>query len=378
MGRRPTGTVEPLQGTIRLKFTWQGTRCVETLDLAPTPANMKAAHRRLAEILSAIQAGVYRPDRPGKTTQETFAEVADRWFKSKNGAKSTLANYGWSKDFWAGALPNRPVDQIRHSDIAQAIKDKVAAGVSGKTINNHLVVVRGIFELAEADELIVRNPTDKIKQHAHQSPLPDPFDRAEMEAILAHMAAHYPAPVLAYFEMLFCTGLRPSEAIALQWGDADWNRSMIRVQRARVLWEEKGTKTHTIRDVDLSDRALDVLRRQKPFTFMRGSDHAIFCNPISGKPWGDEQRQRRAYFQPTLRALGIRMRDAYNTRHTYATNALMAGVNPSYIARQLGHSTTAMLFRVYSRWIDGADKGSEARKMNDLLSSNCPRKAEGA
>jgi len=65
--------------------------------------------------------------------------------------------------------------------------------------------------------------------------------------------------------------------------------------------------------------------------------------------------------------LGIRSRDAYHTRHTYATLALMAGSNPAYIARQLGHATTAMVFQKYSGWIDGGDNGHEARKLNAVF-----------
>jgi hypothetical protein len=42
----------------------------------------------------------------------------------------------------------------------------------------------------------------------------------------------------------------------------------------------------------------------------------------------------------------------------------MAGANPSCIARQLGHTDASMLFRVYSRWIDGADKSRERDKLN--------------
>ena len=39
-----------------------------------------------------------------------------------------------------------------------------------------------------------------------------------------------------------------------------------------------------------------------------------------------------------MRATGIRQRPAYNTRHTYATVMLMSGLNPSFVANQLGHS----------------------------------------
>ena len=40
----------------------------------------------------------------------------------------------------------------------------------------------------------------------------------------------------------------------------------------------------------------------------------------------------------------------------------MAGINPAYIASQLGHANTAMLFKHYAKWIKGADSGAEAAK----------------
>jgi integrase len=63
------------------------------------------------------------------------------------------------------------------------------------------------------------------------------------------------------------------------------------------------------------------------------------------------------------------MRRAYQTRHTYATNNLMGGVNPAYIARQMGHSNAKILFTVYAKWIDAADRGREKAKMEAVMSN---------
>jgi integrase len=54
---------------------------------------------------------------------------------------------------------------------------------------------------------------------------------------------------------------------------------------------------------------------------------------------------------PILRYLGLTQRSPYQTRHTAATLWLASGESPQWIARQLGHSTTEMLFRVYSRFV---------------------------
>lgn len=54
---------------------------------------------------------------------------------------------------------------------------------------------------------------------------------------------------------------------------------------------------------------------------------------------------------PTLKILGLKHRRAYETRHTAATLWLAAGEDPTWIARQLGHANTMMLFKVYSRYV---------------------------
>jgi integrase len=67
----------------------------------------------------------------------------------------------------------------------------------------------------------------------------------------------------------------------------------------------------------------------------------------------------------SLRRCKMRYRVPYQTRHTYATLALhLAGARPGYVARQLGHANTGMLFKVYSKWIDGADNQRERAKLD--------------
>jgi hypothetical protein len=52
-----------------------------------------------------------------------------------------------------------------------------------------------------------------------------------------------------------------------------------------------------------------------------------------------------------LEDLGIPYRRPYQSRHTAATLWLASGESPEWVARQMGHTTTEMLFRVYSRYI---------------------------
>lgn len=403
MGRRSTGTVEPLKTSIRLLFTVHGQRQREPLSTPPTPANMKAAHRLLQEVQRAITLGVYRrEDFFGPTAKggapTTFSAYADEWVKTLTVSKSTRKSYaGAMRCTWKPAFGDRALAAIRYSDVKKVIVERIrpdeprtgsasgrtsilqpAKPICGKSMNNYITPLRALFEMAVEDGLIAASPMAKITPVKVQAPEPDPFTREEMELLLGDMAEHYPEQALNWFEFAFCTGLRPSEEIALAWSDIDWRRRKLNVTRAFVERELKGTKTNTARVLDLSDRAIAVLQRQKVYTFLLDPTGGgrVFHNPATNRPWADEAKQRENHFIPSLRRLGLRHRDCYQTRHSFATLMLMGGVNPAYIARQLGHANARMLFRTYSRWIEDADGGLEAAKLNAILSRNCPRKSD--
>ena len=60
--------------------------------------------------------------------------------------------------------------------------------------------------------------------------------------------------------------------------------------------------------------------------------------------------------------LEVRHRLPYNCRHTYATICAMSGMNPSFIAQQLGHSVQ-MLLSTYARWLGSSGDWGEMEKL---------------
>jgi integrase len=65
--------------------------------------------------------------------------------------------------------------------------------------------------------------------------------------------------------------------------------------------------------------------------------------------------------------IGIRHRACYQTRHTFATLNLMAGANPMWVSRQMGHASMKMLLERYSKWIDREDQSRECSKIENLI-----------
>lgn len=327
--------------------------------------------------MAAITAGAYRCEDffegSGPKSTVTFREYANEWLETLTVEKSTRRSYRTAiSATWAPAFADKQLAEIRYSDIKRAIADK-AKTATGKAINNHLIPLRAILDMAVRDGLLRASPAEGVGNLKHQAAEPDPFSVEEKDLFLMRIREHYDERAFNYFDFAFHTGLRPSEQIALKWGDIDWLKRTAKIERAQVDYEEKGAKTNRVRHIDLNDRALAALTRQKAHTFMRGEDAYVFTNPNTGYQWQGVQAQLRCFWNPTLRALGLRRRDAYQTRHTFASTLLMGGSNPAWIARQLGHASTAMVFKVYARWIEGADKGAEAAKANAILSRNCPR-----
>lgn len=238
---------------------------------------------------------------------------------------------------------------------------------TGKTRNNTIIPIRKIFAIAVSDKLTTTNPALEIHYVKHQTPDPDPFDPSEVRSILQWMQSHYGDEVENYFGTGFYTGMRTSEQMSIVWNDIDWNDAVIKIQRARVRKEHKGTKTGRARDHELNSMAIHYLSRQKQFTQLKGD--LVFPDPVTGKQFNDDKPPRLRYWIPALKSLGIRYREPYQMRHTYATMAIMAGVNPVYVARQMGNSVRVM-FKNYARWIERADRGRERSKLDGVLGQN--------
>ena len=160
--------------------------------------------------------------------------------------------------------------------------------------------------------------------------------------------------------------MRTSEIDGLKWECIDFNRREIRIRGALVNGEMGPTKTlGSQREIAMSQLVYDALQYQKAVTY--GRSEFVFCNS-QGNPLAYRNVNRRIW-KPTLALLNLKHRRAYQTRHTAATLWLAAGENPEWIARQMGHSSTEMLFRVYSRYVPDITRQDGSAMDNLLLAS---------
>ncbi len=172
-----------------------------------------------------------------------------------------------------------------------------------------------------------------------------PFDYKEWQYLMKLMPPWYEP----YFEFFVLTGLRPSEQVALKWTDIDVDHTFIHVQSSRVRGREKSDlKTESSRrTIDLRPSMLKVLERQRAMTAAFASPY-VFIN-TKGRPI--LQDKMRELWERVMKRSNLPYRRMYETRHTFASWALANGESPQWVAQTLGHSNTAMVYKVYGRYI---------------------------
>ncbi|MDR2709734.1 MAG: site-specific integrase [Burkholderiales bacterium] len=365
--RKHDGVRAASETTIEIDFYYAGARCRERLKIVPTPANLKRAAQHRAAILAAIESGTfdYPTTFPNSKHAAQFAWQQDdvltvtawleTWLARKERELKASTIVGYTKIINRALIPalgKTPLASLTRGAIRQFAADYDAGN---KRIGNILSVLRAALTDAAEEELIETNPLAGWSYRKNEPPKEqddvDPFTADEQAAILAKLDGQ----VRNLIQFAFWTGLRTSELVALDWGDIDFARGVIRVRRAKTQAAKAPETTKTVsgrREVKILAPALEALNGQKPFTFFKGAE--VFQNPRTGERWIGDQPIRENAWTPALRRAGIAYRRPYQTRHTYASMLLSAGENPMWVAQQMGHKDWGLIRKIYGRFMPDA------------------------
>jgi len=391
------GNVRQRSGRLFFDFRLRGVRCREQTTLDDTPANRKRMQKVLDKIEQAIVTGTfqYADFFPGSALAEKFADKGtsqaiaqalpmqakraldtplfrtfiEDWFnlslpswrKSHAGTvRSTLDRHliPHLGDLSVGQITKNHILQMR-VEIARHKGRGSNQTLSAKTINRIIQLLHQA--LADAGEQYgFTNPTERIKRLKQRRIDILPFSFAETRLIIDTVREDY----RPYMIVRFLTGMRTGEIHGLQWRYIDFERRQILVRETFVRGTIETTKTDgSQREITLSEPVYEALLAQRQRT---GDQAFVFCN-ANGSPLDNDNFTNRVWY-PLLRHLGLAARRPYQTRHTCATLWLAAGENPEWVARQLGHVNTAMLFKTYSRFIPNLTR-TDGSAFNALVSS---------
>jgi integrase len=285
-----------------------------------------------------------------KSERRTFSEVATMFLKERE-ARSRRAG---TLDIYESVLRKhvlpefgaREVGVIRLLDCEAHFGAMRAKGATVQTVNRTIRVMKAVLFFAMQRQLAERNvlqrfePFEGGKDERHVQR--GAFSESEVQALLA---AAKPRE-RAFIGLLVLTGLRPGEALALDWSSVDLEAGSLRVERS---WDPR-SQTFVPPKTKAGDRVVPLagwlVTELNAHRERTSSEGLVFANRRGGPM--NPSNLRRDLWVPLLERAGLPFRDLYSLRHTFASLGRTAGESAFNMSRMMGHSRSTLIDQVYA------------------------------
>jgi integrase/recombinase XerC len=249
----------------------------------------------------------------------------------------------WEREFGEASAGKTPVNRIDTLSVRSHLASLHRAKLSNRSLARHLSTLRSFFRWACREGHLDHNPTKGLPSPRVPRSLPRALTLADTQSLLeTEDEGHLPERERALFELLYATGLRVSEAAALDLEDVDLSARMLRAQG-------KGRKE---RIVPFGETAEDALRAWLPVRAALRARPSPQPSPAGrgsrlGEPLFVNARGGRLTTRSMARVLKRRLRAAglpaqispHALRHTFATHLLQSGADLRSIQELLGHAS---------------------------------------
>jgi integrase len=154
--------------------------------------------------------------------------------------------------------------------------------------------------------------------------------------------------------------MRQGEALSLNWGDIDWTRNKITIQRTltdvdgTAVVGETAKTTSGVRTIDAPAAVMEALDGHRANMMIDGYSTSptslIFVNRNGGVI--DRNGLLKWTFKPLCKKAGVPVLTWHQMRHSAATMLLESGVPLTNVSKQLGHASPIVTATVYSHVTD--------------------------
>jgi integrase len=247
------------------------------------------------------------------------------------------------------------LDRLTPQDVQEMMNERLAAGLSAKTVGYMHQVLRTALELARRWEIIDRNVASLVDPPRRVRPNIRPLEPAEARSFLESLRGNR---LEALFSVALALGLRQGEALGLRWEDIDMASGVLRIRNQ--LQRINGRLTLVEPKTERSRRALvvpptilehlrDHEKRQVAERLWAGSKWTesgmVFANR-SGGPL--QARNVIREFHKALKTAGLNRIRFHDLRHSCATLLLVQHVPARVVMAVLGHSQISTTLDTYS------------------------------
>jgi integrase len=285
--------------------------------------------------------------------QKTISEIIDLWKADK---KQYVKKSSYSAYILLIENHLLPVFgsriSIEESDVQSFVFQKLADGLSQKTIKDILIVLKMVLKFGAKNKLIeyipfeIQFPTEREKQGI------EVLNKANQKRIMNYVQENFTFRNLGVYICL-STGIRIGEICALTWNDIDVENGIIAVRKTiqRIYIIENGSRhtellldtpktKNSIRDIPMTK---DLLKMLKPLKKIMNSNFFILTN--DEKP--TEPRTYRNYYKKMMQNLNIPELKFHGLRHSFATRCIESNCDYKTVSVILGHSNISTTLNLY-------------------------------
>lgn len=290
----------------------------------------------------------------------TFDQWYNTWLEEYKKNQVKIGTYTSYQKYYHGAIKNRLgnkyLTEIRGEHIQKLYNDLVKDGYALSSIKVVSAVLNGCFKQAFRNGLIERNPVLLAElPRQTEKKLKQAMTKEEQTLFMEYAKGSY---LYNLFAVMLRTGMRSGEIRGLKYSDIDKKTNVIHVQRTLKYIEGVGyledtPKTRTSkRDIPLTAATLQLLeaqRRQWGFKIEK-MDRYLFSNE-NGEPLSRDRVQAeidRIIKRIEADGKSFDRITPHIFRHTFATRAIEAGMQPQVLKTILGHSSLSMTMDLYS------------------------------
>ena len=234
-----------------------------------------------------------------------------------------------------------PLEQIDENDIRDYLLHLSRSNRSTSYINQAVNSIKFYYEVV----LGMPNRFYSIERPRKRKKLPEILSVTDVQSLLAQVGNLKHRCIVG---LLYASGLRRAEVLALRPTDLDFSRRMVRIRQG------KGNKDrYSILSKTLIPELMEYLQRYSP-------DHYLFESPNGGAYSASSVLK---IVSRAARRAGIRKRvTPHMLRHSFATHLLDKGVDLRRIQVLLGHNSSKTT-EIYTHVAENSFKG-----IDDLLS----------
>lgn len=310
----------------------------------------------------------------GKITPDDcpFGVCARKWFEKLEQAAlrneksaSTLESYrtALNKDILP-VFGNRNMRAIRAEDL-QDFLDKFS-GMSSTKIVYVCAALNGILNAACAAEIIRKNPFNNVKKPSAKAAAEKrALTLEERERVIAVSKEHQFG---AYLACMYYIGARPGEIRGLQWGDFDFERGLVHIQRD-IDYKQKGeNKVGALKNAksnryvpipsDLKNILLSLQKEADRFLFEGQRSGNYIAKTTAERMWIELMRAcdmvkelpegANKYCDSDIRSKYKAIINPHSMRHNYVTMCWENGVDVYTASKLVGHKSIKTTMDIYT------------------------------